>query len=292
MSGLISDLPRKNGWSIAEHAGDATPDRTQRLLNHAAWDHEHAQGVVRRYVTEHLGDQPLRVAALDESGQEKSGAATAGVQRQYMGCAGRVANGVNTVYCSYATDSGHALVGAALYLPAGQCDDPERRAAMGVPDEVVFRTKPQLAQDILTEMIADKTMPPWTAGDEVYGRSGKLRKFLEDNRIGYVMRVGCAFYVELSHEPKTTMRADAALARFVADTAWQTCSVTGSKGERRYAWAWIATADPRRHLLIRRSLIPNAKGIREVAFYLCFAPEDRPATLRTLIRVAGRRWPV
>jgi SRSO17 transposase len=118
MTGLISDLPRKNGWTIAEHAGDATPDRTQRLLNHAVWDHEKAQGVVRRYVTEQLGDQPLRVAALDESGQEKTGAATAGVKRQYMGCAGRVANGVNTVYCSYATPGGHALVGAAIYLPA------------------------------------------------------------------------------------------------------------------------------------------------------------------------------
>lgn len=59
-----------------------------------------AQGVVRRFVVEQLGDQRLRVAALDESGHEKSGDATAGTQRQYMGCAGRVANGVNTVYCS------------------------------------------------------------------------------------------------------------------------------------------------------------------------------------------------
>lgn len=287
MSGLISDLPRKNGWSIAEHAGDATPDRTQRLLNHAAWDHKQAQGVVRRYVAEHLGDQPLRVAALDESGQEKSGTATAGVQRQYMGCAGRIANGVNTVYCSYATEGGHALVGAAIYLPAGQCDDPERRAAMGVPDDVVFRTKPQLAQDILTDMIADGTMLPWTAGDEVYGRSGKLRKFLEDNEIGYVMRVGCAFYVELSHDPKTKMRADVTLARFVAKTAWQTASVTGSKGERRYAWAWMATASPRHYLLIRKHLTTG-----ELAYHYCYVPEGRPVTLMALVRVACLRWPV
>jgi SRSO17 transposase len=101
--GLMSDLPRKNGWTIAEHAGDTTPDRTQRLLNHAVWDHEQAVRVVRGFVVEHLVDQPLIVAALDESGQEKTGNATAGVQRQYMGCAGRIANGVNTVYCSYAT---------------------------------------------------------------------------------------------------------------------------------------------------------------------------------------------
>ena len=193
IAALISDLPRKNGWTIAEHVGDTTPDPTQRLLNHAVWDHEQAMGVVRGFVAEHLADQPLVVAALDESGQEKTGAATAGVQRQYMGCAGRIANGVNTVYCSYATLGGHALVAARIYVPADQLADPARRAACGISDEVVFRTKPQLALDLCRDMVADGSMPPWAAGDEVYGRSGQLRAFLQDNEIGYVMRVGCAF---------------------------------------------------------------------------------------------------
>jgi SRSO17 transposase len=179
--------------TIAEHGGEVTPDRTQRLLNHAVWDQDQAQGVVRRFVVEEWGDQPLRVAALDESGQDKHGTATVGVKRQYMGCAGRVANGVNTVYCSYATPGGHGLVGARIYLPAGQWDDPGCRVALGIGAGVVFRTKPQLAQDVLADMIADETMPPWVAGDEVYGRSGPLRAFLQDNGIGYVMRVGCAF---------------------------------------------------------------------------------------------------
>lgn len=66
----------------------------------------------------------------------------------------------------------------------------------------------------------------------------------------------------------------------------------GSKGERRYAWAWVGTADPRQHLLIRRCLAPNANGIRELAFYRCFVPRGRPVTLRALVTVAGRRWPV
>ena len=190
MAGLISDLPRKNAWTLAEHAGDATPDRMQRLLNHAVWDHDAAQGVVRGFVAQQLRDQPLVVAALDESGQEKSGTATAGVKRQYMGCAGRVANGVNTVYCSYATPGGHALVGARIYVPADQMDDPERRAALGIDAQIEFTTKPQLAVDILTDMVADHTMPPWAAGDEVYGRAGELRTFLQDNEIGYVLAAG------------------------------------------------------------------------------------------------------
>ena len=197
VTGLMSDLPRKNCWTLAEHAGDRTPDRMQRLLNDAVWDTTAAMGVVRGFVAEHLAPPAggLAVAALDETGQEKKGNSTAGVKRQYMGCAGQVANGVNTVHCSYATRGGHALIGARLYLPAEQLDDPDRRTALGIPTDVEFRTKPQLAIDIITDAIADQTMPPWCAGDEVYGRSGQLRQHLQDHQIGYVLRVGCAFTV-------------------------------------------------------------------------------------------------
>lgn len=80
LAALMSDLPRKNGRSIAEHAGD----RTQRLLNHAVWDQDAAMAVIRGFVAEQLGGQALRVAALDESGQEKQGSATAGTQRQAL----------------------------------------------------------------------------------------------------------------------------------------------------------------------------------------------------------------
>ena len=87
-------------------------------------------------------------------------------------------------------------------------------------------------------------------------------------------------------------RADAALKMLIAaDWVVESCGA-GSTGERRYAWAWVATASRHHHPLIRRSLIPNTKGVREPAFYLLFVPEGRPATLRSLIRVAGRRWPV
>ncbi|MFL6145113.1 MAG: transposase [Labedaea sp.] len=159
-------------------------------LNHAVWDQDAAMGIVRGFVAEQLSKQPLRVAALDESGQPKQGVAPAGVRRQYMGCAGRIANGVNTVYCSNATPGGHALLGARIWVPEDQLTDTDRRAALGIPADVAFKTKPQVAQDIPADMIADQTMPPWAAGDEVYGRSSKLRAFLQDNQIGYVLRLG------------------------------------------------------------------------------------------------------
>jgi len=285
----MSDLPRKNGWTIAEHAGDLSPNKTQRLLNHAVWDQDTAMGIVRGFVAEQLGDQPLRVAALDESGQPKQGVATAGVKRQYMGCAGRIANGVNTVYCSYATPGGHALIGARIWIPEDQLADTDRRAALGIPADVVFKTKPQLAQDILADMIADATMPPWAAGDEVYGRSSKLRTFLQDNEIGYVLRVGCAFTVEMPSGRR--LRTDAVVADHLTKPGhrrrWQVCSVTGSKGERAYAWAWMATASTRHYLLIRKHLSTG-----ELAYHYCYLPPGRPATLMMLVRVACLRWPV
>lgn len=284
--GLMSDLPRKNAWTIAEHAGDATPHRMQRLLNRAVWDTETAMAVVRGFVAERLGDQSLRVAALDETGQQKQGEHTVGVKRQYMGCAGRVANGVNTVHCSYATPGGHALIGARLYIPAEQLDDQTRRAAMGIPEKVVFRTKPQLAIDITTDAVNEGVMPPWCAGDEVYGRSSELRKHLETHGVGYVLRVGAAFHLTVATGQK--VRVDAVAATHLkARKCWQVCSVAGSKGERAYAWAWMATGSPHHYLLIRKHLQTG-----ELAYHYCHVPAGRPVTLMTLVRVACLRWPV
>jgi hypothetical protein len=177
------------------------------------------------------------------------------------------------------------VVGARIYVPVDQLADKARRAACGIGADVTFRTKPQLAIDICRDMVADHTMPPWCAGDEVYGRSSQLRNFLQDNGVGYVMRVGCAFHVTVA--PGVSARADDLAARCVGPEAWQVRSVAGSKGERRYDWAWIATTSPRHYLLIRRHLTTG-----ELAFHYCYVPEDRPATLMTLVRVACLRRPV
>jgi SRSO17 transposase len=286
---LMSDLPRKNCWTIAEHAGDATPGKMQHLLERAKWDTMAAMAAVRAFVCEYLDDGDA-VAILDESGQEKKGTATVGVKRQYVGCAGRVSNAVNVVYCSFATRAGHALVGARPYLPREWATDPQRRARAGVPEELAFATKPQLGRQILADLHTEGRLPPWVSGDEVYGADPNLRAWLESVGAGYVLAV--AKSAPITFTKATTARADTALKMLIAaDWVIESCG-QGSKGERRYAWAWIGTADPRHHLLIRRSLVPNTKGVRELAFYRCFVPEGRPATLRTLIGVAGRRWPV
>jgi len=150
LSALAGGVARRNGWTIAEHAGDRAPDRTQRLLNRAAWDTPAAMGVVRRFAVAGLDQAACRsgwrrglvIGALDETGQEKAGIATAGVQRQYLGCAGKVANGINTVHLAYVREhAGHALIGARQWIPRAQIGDPVRSLRMGLPPGLQFRTK-------------------------------------------------------------------------------------------------------------------------------------------------------
>jgi SRSO17 transposase len=285
VTGLISDLPRKNCWALAEQAGDATPDRMQRLLERAAWDAFDAMRRVRAFAVRYLGDPADAVLVVDESGQEKTGKHTAGVKRQYLGCAGRVANGINVVYASYTAPAGHAVVGARLYVPADWADDWARCRAAGIPGELTFQTKPALAAEIIRDLLAEGRCPPWVTGDEVYGRDAKLRSFLEDHQTGYVLKIPCSFQVTLPTGQK--MRADHA-ARLAPARAWQTASAGhGSKGERDNGWAWLATASGH-HLLIRRSLTDPA----DLAYFYCHVPAGRACSFTTLIRVAGRRWPV
>jgi SRSO17 transposase len=146
VSALAGELPSRNGWTIAEHAGDRSPDRAQRLLNRASWDEAAAMSQVRRHAAAGLdraADRHRRkrmtVGALDETGQEKQGSSTAGVKRQYMGCAGRVANGVNTVHLSYVRErTGHALIGARQWIPAEDIKDPVKSLVTGLPPGLRF----------------------------------------------------------------------------------------------------------------------------------------------------------
>jgi len=251
VAALSAEVPRKNGWQIAEWAGDATPDKTQRLLNHAVWDEHAAMGIVAAFVAAHLdiGGDPHAVVVLDESGQEKTGEHTAGVKRQYVGCAGRVSNAVNVVYATLATGRGHALVGARPYLPREWADDAQRRSRAKVPEDLAFKTKPQLAADILTGLHTAGLLPPWATGDEVYGRDKSLRDLGEQHDVGYVFGVPCSFTVVLTSGRR--VRAGQAL-KLVPAKAWNRASCgAGSKGDRTYAWAWIATASQRHHLLVR-----------------------------------------
>ena len=287
LRGLLSDLPRKNCWTLAEYAGDATPDRMQRLLDRASWDTMAAMGTVRDFVAEHLatGDG-LAVLVLDESGDEKTGAATCGVKRQYVGCAGKVANAVNFVNATYSTPRGHALIGSRLYIPADQLADEATRTAMGIDPDHQFTTKPGLGCDLLLDALDSGVRVGWCTADAVYGRDRVLRETCEARGIGYSLGVPCSFRIRLPSGGR--VRADATL-KILPARAWQVASCgPGSKGDRRYAFAWLATASPRHFLLIRRSLSKPS----ELAYFYCLVPDHLPATLGVLVAVTGRRWTI
>jgi SRSO17 transposase len=296
VSALVSEMPKRNGWTIAEHAGDRTPDRTQRLLNRASWDTLAAMSEVRRFAAAGLAEAARRgrrrgglvIGAVDETGQEKAGDATAGVKRQYMGCAGRVANGINTVHLSYVQEgTGHALAGARQWIPREQVEDPVTSLVMGLPLDLRFRTKGQLAMDICAGCYADGLAFDFICGDEVYGSCTQLREFLEAEGQAYVLRVASSFMITLA--AGTELTCAEVVNRLVRDTRrWEVRSAgKDSKGERWYAWAWIATAAPRHHLLVRRHLKTG-----ELAFHYCYVPEGQLLTKTRLVRAAGLRWPV
>jgi SRSO17 transposase len=294
VSALASELPSRNGWSIAEQCGDLSPDCTQRLLNRASWDEAAAMSQVRRHAVAGLDGaarrsrrRRMRVGALDETGQEKSGASTAGVKRQYMGCAGRVANGINTVHLSYVRDkTGHALIGARQWVPREDVKDPVRSLVTGLPLDMRFRTKGQLAIDILEDARADGLGFDFICGDEVYGSCTELREYLEQRGQAYVLRVASSFTLALA--PGTTMTCAGAVKKLLKDKKrWEVRSAgEGSKGDRWYAWAWIATASPRHSLLVRRHLKSG-----DLAFHYCYVPDGQLAGKARLIRAAGLRWP-
>jgi SRSO17 transposase len=282
--GLLAELPRKNCWSIAEHVGDATPDGMQHLLAGARWDADGVRDDLRDYVVEHLGDTSA-VLVVDETGDLKKGTATAGVQRQYTGTAGRIENAQVAVFLTYAAPRGHALIDRELYLPRSWAADAARRKAAGIPGRVRFATKPRLARRMIGRALDAGTPAGWVAGDEVYGADPGLRRDLERRRAGYVLAVARSHPIAT---PSGASRADA-LAAALPRSAWQRCSAgRGAKGHRYYDWAWIAT-EPRRRghrwLLIRRSIRTG-----ELAFYRCYSP--RPVPLAALIKVAGTRWAI
>jgi SRSO17 transposase len=177
--GLLSAAERKNGWTLAEQAGDATPDAMQRLLNHADWDADKVRDDLRDYVMGHLGDEAA-VLVIDETGFLKKGTKSAGVARQYSGTAGRIENCQVGVFLAYATSTGRTFIDRELYLPKAWTDDRARCAEAGIGAEVEFRTKPELALAMVARAVDANVPAGWVAGDEVYGQNAALRLGLEE----------------------------------------------------------------------------------------------------------------
>jgi len=289
LRGLLSAAERKNGWTLAEQAGDATPDAMQRLLNHAGWDADAVRDDLRNYVIEHLGDQAA-VLVIDETGFLKKGSKSAGVHRQYSGTAGRIENCQLGVFLAYAAPAGRTFLDRELYLPRAWIDDRARCAEAGIGADVPFRTKPELAQLMLSRALDAGVPAGWVAGDELYGQNAALRLALEERGMPYVLAVPVNQYTIAAVDGRIGQtRVDALSAAVPADDWTRISAGEGAKGARLYDWARVPIrplSEPDRYwLLLRRRLSDG-----ELAHYLCFCP---PGTaLAELVAVAGRRWAI
>jgi SRSO17 transposase len=196
--GLLSRAERKNSWQLAEFAGDVSPDGTQRLLNFSPWDEDAARDALARYVARSMGD-PAAVLAVGETGFLKEGRMSAGVARMYTGTAGRVENCQVGVFAAYLTpDGGRALIDRELYLPENWAGDRDRCRAAGIGDGTGFATRPELARR-MAERALDAGIPfSRVAGDEVYGGNPRLRSWLEEHGVGYVMAVACSDVIPMA----------------------------------------------------------------------------------------------
>ena len=291
LKGLLSPVERKNGWQLAEQAGDATPDGVQRLLYNYRWDANLIRDDLVGYVVEHLAD-PGAVLVVDETGFLKKGEKSAGVQRQYSGTAGRIENCQVGVFLAYASSKGRTLLDRELYLPQVWSEDWERRREAGVPGEVGFQTKPQLARLMLERAVESGIPFAWVAGDEVYGSDRNLRLWLERADVPHVLAIKKSEKLwALTEKGPLQVRADR-LASQVDESGWVRCSAgNGAKGPRVYDWAAVGIRplkEPGKGhwLLARRSIAKPG----ELAYYVCFGPAG--TTLEELVRVAGTRWAI
>jgi SRSO17 transposase len=283
----LSPSTKSSCWSLAESAGHQGWSRMQALLGSYRWDWQELRGrlagLAAAWIPDVDGDLIGPGLAIDESAQLKQGDATACVAPQHAGCTGKVENCVTTVFCAYVTAGGQAWVDFDVYLPARWADDQARRHAAGIPDDLQFATKPQLAMRQLERLVAAGLPVKWVAFDEVYGRSEQLRNSAAAAGLAYAAIIPCDYLV--TTPAGTTTRADAAVANAVFER--RSCG-NGSKGPRYSDWAMTATGIPGQYLLIRR-LVSRPD---QYTFYLCWAPPDRPATMTYFITIAGRRWPV
>ena len=290
LRGLLGNVGRKNGWQLAEHAGERTPDGMQRLLATADWDPDLVRDDLRGYVLEHLGD-PQAVLVVDETGFLKKGTTSVGVQRQYSGTAGKVDNCQLGVFLAYASGKGRAFIDRELYLPRCWTDDPARCRAARVPEEVGFRTKPQLARVMLERALDAGTPAAWVTADEAYGGDPTLRCWLEARGMSYVLAVKCTEPLAIPG-PDGAARATAAqLAAGVPAEQWVTASAGhGAKGRRLSDWTRVELALPAAAGTARWLLVRRSRSDGHLAFYACFATAG--TSLLGLVRVAGARWAI
>ncbi len=303
LHGLLADIERKNSWQLAEYLGYSHPRGVQRTLDRYAWDAEAVRDDLRRWVITELGDSE-GVLVIDETAFPKQGRHSVGVARQYCGTLGKIANCQIGVFLGYASSKGHVGLDRTLFVPREWTEDTKRREKAGVPEGLTYRTKPELALEMVQRALDAGVPAAWVVGDEVYGSDGKLRRALEERGQAYVLAVRSNQTTTTwpPYGPPGQLRVGD-LAVSLGDEGWHKLSCgEGAQGPRIYDWAFLplrpalhdeapdsvaSPADGWVHgLLLRR----HPEKTDEIAYYLAYVPSDTP--LPEMVRAAGARWTI
>lgn len=288
LQGLLGDVPRKNGWQLAEHAGDITPYGKQNLLGRSPWDADELRGVLWDTVEEALGREEA-TWVTDDTGFIKKGRASACVKRQYTGTAGRTENCQVGVFWMYRTAHGHALWDRELFVPQDWANDSERRKRAKIPESVVYRSKIQIALDMFQHVI-DRGLPAkWVLADAAYGKCSGFRRFFEDRTIPYIVAVPKS--LQLFYQGYR-QRLDDILASLASDS-WQTMSAgLGCKGPREADWIFIpfrcsVEAFDKAIMIRRHHEEESGQREKKITYFMAFAPKG--TSQAKLVQVQGRR---
>ena len=312
LQGLLVKGERRNVENIAESVEGGVVRSLQKFLGQSCWQDEAVLAEMQRHAVVEFGD-PDGQLNVDESGFPKKGTKSVGVKRQYAGCLGRVDNCQIGVFLNYMTPAGHVLLDRRLFLPEEWAVDTERRKEAGVPEEVVFRTKPEMALEMVREAAARGVLFRWVSGDSVYGDSPVFVQGIRELDKWYVMDTSVNAYVWLT-EPKvipagskgrrgrkttrphvTTKPIPVGEVLAKAPVAvWRRIVVAeGSQGPRTYEYAevpvWFSEeglpSGPER-LLIRRTLSQKA----EIKYQRSNAPPS--ILLDKVAQKGGGRWSI
>lgn len=295
LTGLLSPTERKSCWQLAELARKARPYNLQHFLCDAVWSADRIRDEIRAQAITHLGSDQI-ILALDETSFPKQGDHSAGVRWQYCGSTGRLENCQVGVFLDFITPVGHTLIDRELYVPADWINDRPRCRLAGIPDDLPFRTKPELALLLLSRFLqACPTLrPSWMVADSLYGGHPGLRDFLEQRQLSYVLSVACdePVYFFLPDGSVHGALTGESVKEFSPFLQWHYLSMgQGSKGPRSSWWARLPVAhqgcnDGRHWLLIRR----DPENPTHFWFFLCFAPLHTP--LSQMVTAWGARWKI
>lgn len=318
VEGQLSQLERKNVERIALHA-EVAPRTLQEFLASYAWDHEAMRNQLQNLVgTEHAG--PHAIGIIDETSFLKKGQKTPGVQRQHCGAIGKQDNCMVTVHLSYARDDFHCLLDEDLFLPQSWSDDRARCREAGIPDELVYRPKTEIALEQYDRAVRNGVSFDWLTFDEWYGAKPAFLRALRQRGQKYVAEVHKGHMMWL-RKPRTTHRPyrkqgcrSRKTPRLVSGSP--KAQAVGTLVEQhpaftKQAWKRFYVKDmqkgpkivevkhvivypqnderlpaPAHHLLVVR----DVRSADDIKYFLCHAPEH--TSVETLLKAAFSRWRV